>query len=299
MMLRLGIIGGSPGNGHPFSWAAICNGYNSAAMATCPYPSIPRYLAERKFPEDRLADVHVTHVWMPDIAQSRHIAQAGLIPNVVDHPESMIGLVDGLLLARDDAENHASFALPYLKAGIPVYIDKPFALRRSDADKILSAESYPGQIFTGTAVAWAAEMTLSAEEHTRLGKVRHVYGVAPKYWATYAVHIIEPALQILDILRAPDAVTVSNQGEQCLVAATWKHEGLSAQFATLGNLSAPISLKIYSENGFAQLTFSDSFTAFRTALSQFCDGVRIRERRFNLPRTLAVTAILEQGCLAT
>ncbi|WP_374384116.1 Gfo/Idh/MocA family oxidoreductase [Dongia sp.] len=293
--LRLGVIGSSPGNGHPYSWAAICNGYNDKAMADCPYPGIPAYLAQRRFPEDRLKAVAVTHLWTQDPAQSRHIAAASLIPQIVENPEDMISAVDGLLLARDDAENHRRFALPFLRAGLPVCIDKPLALSRQVADELLAEERYPGQIFAGTAVAWAAEMTLSAEERRQLGGVRHVSGVTPKYWDTYGVHIIEPALQLLGLERAPDELMATGHGTVRLVNAVWHDEGFSAQFAAMGGLNAPIALTAHGETGHRQLVFTDSFSAFRNALEQFCEGVRHRERRFNLARTLAVTDIIERG----
>ena len=35
------------------------------------------------------------------------------IPIVVSKPEQMIGSVDAVLLARDDAENHTQMALPF------------------------------------------------------------------------------------------------------------------------------------------------------------------------------------------
>ncbi|WP_374655605.1 Gfo/Idh/MocA family oxidoreductase [Dongia sp.] len=293
--LRLGIIGGSPGNGHPFSWAAICNGYDAGAMASCPYPGIPAYLAQRRFPDDRLKHAAVTHVWCQDAAEARRIAAASLIPHVAMTPEEMIGRVDGLLLARDDAENHARFALPFLQAGLPVYIDKPLALSRAAAERLLAEERYPGQIFTGTAVSFAPEMSLGPVEAARLGRLRHVSGVTPKYWDTYGVHVIEPALQMLGLERAPDRIAAAGQGARRLVSAIWQKEDMSAQFAALGGISAPIALTVHGENAHATLTFTDSFTAFRAALQQFCDGVRRRERRFNLARALAVTDIIERG----
>ena len=42
--LRLGIMGMSEGNGHPYSWSAIFNGYNSLEMEDCGFPVIPEYL---------------------------------------------------------------------------------------------------------------------------------------------------------------------------------------------------------------------------------------------------------------
>jgi predicted dehydrogenase len=292
--LRLGIIGSSAGNGHPYSWAAICNGYDAALMADCPYPGIPAYLGARRFPDDRLSDAIVSHIWTQDAAQSRHIAGASLIPTIVAAPEDMIGAVDGLLLARDDAENHARFALPFLRAGLPVYLDKPLALSSNEADQLLAEERYPGQIFTGTAVAWADEMRLTAEQSARIGKVRHIIGVTPKYWDTYAVHVIEPALQVLGEETAPEKVIALGRGAQRMVSATWA-SGATAQFAALGSIAAPISLAVFGESGHETLVFKDSFTAFRTALQQFCRGVLTRQRMFNLPRTLAVTKIIERG----
>lgn len=292
--LRLGIIGSSPGNGHPYSWAAICNGYNAALMADCPYPGIPAYLAQRRFPEDRLNEAIVTHIWTQDRSESQRIAAASLIPHVVSAPAEMIGEVDGLLLARDDAENHAGFAIPFLQAGLPVYIDKPLALSRAGADRILAEERYTGQIFTGTAVVWAAEMALSPAEAARIGTVRHIIGVTPKYWETYAVHVIEPALQIMGVETAPAEMAATRCQDRTMLNASWA-DGVSAEFVALGNLSGPIALTVFGESGHATLTFADSFTAFRTALRQFCQGVVTKERRFNLKRTLAVTEIIERG----
>jgi hypothetical protein len=43
--VSLGIIGMSEGNGHPYSWSAIFNGYDRNEMEReCPYACIPEYL---------------------------------------------------------------------------------------------------------------------------------------------------------------------------------------------------------------------------------------------------------------
>ena len=39
--IKLGIIGMSDGNGHPYSWSAIFNGYNRDEMQKCTFPVIP------------------------------------------------------------------------------------------------------------------------------------------------------------------------------------------------------------------------------------------------------------------
>ena len=45
--LRLAMLGMIPGNGHPYSWSAIVNGYDPVEMSHCPYSMIPEYLAAR------------------------------------------------------------------------------------------------------------------------------------------------------------------------------------------------------------------------------------------------------------
>src|SRR5947208_2431940 len=104
--LRLGVIGISEGNGHPYSWSAIFNGYDLAAMESCPFPVISEYLARQRFPEDAISGAQVTHVWTQDPAVSEHVARASRVRHVVADPSDMLGQIDALLLARDDAENH-------------------------------------------------------------------------------------------------------------------------------------------------------------------------------------------------
>ena len=45
--LRIGILGMTEGNGHPYSWSAMFNHYNKEEMETCGFPVIPRYLEKQ------------------------------------------------------------------------------------------------------------------------------------------------------------------------------------------------------------------------------------------------------------
>src|SRR3990172_8944646 len=105
MAFKLGVIGMSPGNGHPYSWSAIFNGFDKKKMSKCPFPVIPQYLGEQDPETMCIEDAKVTHVWTHDRKVSEDIAGASLIPHVVDEMSDMIGEVDGVLLARDDGEN--------------------------------------------------------------------------------------------------------------------------------------------------------------------------------------------------
>ena len=108
-MLRLGIIGMSPGNGHPYSWSAICNGYDKSLMEDCGFSVIPRYLEKHKYPDDFIHEAQVTHVWTQDQKLSQHIARASKIACCLQIIKILLAPLM-LFCLRNDAENHSRFA---------------------------------------------------------------------------------------------------------------------------------------------------------------------------------------------
>jgi predicted dehydrogenase len=292
--LRLGVIGLSEGNGHPYSWSAIFNGYEPAAMEGCGFPVIPRYLEKQRFPEDAIAGAKVTHVWAQDRKTAAHIASAARIDHVVDRYTDMIGLVDGVLLARDDAEAHYEFAAPFLHAGLPVYVDKPLALSRAEANRLLALERYPGQLFSCSAMRYAKEFQLSAAERQELGRVRQVHATAPKDWAKYAVHAIEPLLLVARDRGDLQRYRAWRSGDSTTLAAEFA-SGLCALVSTVGSCPAPIALRVMGERGWKDLYFRDTYHAFKTALQEFVRGIAEKDVRIEPAFMLEVASLIEAG----
>jgi len=292
--IKLGVIGMSEGNGHPYSWSAIFNGYDQAVMATCPFPVISNYLSKQKFPEDCIDGAVVTHVWAQDKKKADHIAKASLINNAVDNFEDMIGDVDGILLARDDPENHYEMSRPFLDAGLPVYIDKPLATDLSTLEKIYSHEKYEGQIFSSSALRYAKELQLTKEDREKIGKINHVNAVVPKSWSKYGVHIIDPVLQMLGLYGEDCQVISASKPDNGKVVVT-RWGDLTVSFSALGKASAPIAIDVYGDKGFKNLIFKDTFSAFKQSLAYFVEGI-VEKKVMTTKRELkTVVNILEQG----
>lgn len=289
--LRLGIIGLSPGNGHPYSWSAIFNGYNPVEMAKCPFPAIPAYLAGRNFPRDAIPGAKVTHVWTQDPSMSSRIAAAARIPNVADQIGDMIGNVDAVLLARDDAENHEKFAAPFLDAGLPIYIDKPLALSVDAAQRLYALQRRQGQIFTCSALRYAREFQITAADRTELGDIIYVDACAPKDWDTYAIHVIEPLLAIV----GQDATALTSHGGKTRHLDLRWPSGTTGRITTLGTENSPFVLRIFGKNGWRRLEFSDTFSAFRLALAAYLDIVRGTAPPQDPSGPLAVVRMIESG----
>jgi predicted dehydrogenase len=290
--IRLGVIGLSPGNGHPYSWSAIFNGYEPAAMEKCGFPGIPRYLERQQ--EDKLAGANVTHAWAQDRIIAAHIAQAALIETVVDKFTDMIGQVDGVLLARDDAETHYEFAAPFLEAGIPIYVDKPLALTVNEAKRLLSMQRYAGQLFSCSALRYAKEFQLSDADLAQIGRLRHIHATAPKDWEKYAVHVIEPLLLLAKERGIAERNQAWHEGDATTVAVAYS-SGFQALISTLGSSSAPLAMRVFGDLGWKDMVFKDSYSAFRAALSEFVQGIICREERIDQDFTLEVVSLIESG----
>ena len=296
MTLRLGIVGLSDGNGHPYSWAAIFNGYDSDAMADCGFPVIPQYLAQQTWPDVTIAEARVTHVWTQDSGLSAKVARAARIPHVADRLTDMVGSVDGLLLARDDAKTHYEIAKPFLEAGLPIYIDKPICLSLAELDRIYALQRYPGQIFTCSALRYGSDFVLSDEDREAIGPIHEIHGITPKYWDTYAAHVIESVLALAgDVGSVEDAVVSHGCHGGTTLTVRWK-SGFGATVSAMGKQTAcPLTLRVMGARGWRDLVFVDSFNAFRAALFDFVQGVLHRDVRSDPAFVRRVVETIELG----
>jgi predicted dehydrogenase len=294
MTLKLGVVGLSPGNGHPYSWSAIFNGYDLDEMATCGFPAIPEYLAKQVFPRDLISAAQVTHVWTQDKMISKKIAKAAKISCVVDHYSEMVGEVDGILLARDDAENHVKYAAPFLLAGIPIYIDKPLALNTADARGLFERQLYPGQIFSCSALRYAKEFQLSQSVLESIGEITHVHACVPNGWDKYAIHVIEPLLLLIPNRGKLKFSQAFPSGDATTLVAEYA-AGVQVLISAVGTSKCPISIKIYGKKGWKEMVFKDTYFAFKSALSEFISGVRKHREPIDLNFTLEVVSLIEAG----
>ena len=289
--IKLGIIGMSDGNGHPYSWSAIFNGYDMETMKDCPFPGIPAYLNEQKFPEDGLGELgKVTHIWTQDRHISEHIAKASNIEYIVDHAVDMIGQVDAILLARDDAENHAEMAKPFLKAGLPIFIDKPFALNLVDSEKMLSWRKYKSQIFTCSSIKYARELELTNEEKVQLGEILYVEAGISKLWDTYAIHVLDPMIN--QIPHRGNLVNVKSikTGEIHQTLIQW--ENVNAYVKVTGAVPTVPEITYFGEKGSVKKTFHDAYSCFKNSLYHFIQQINKKELLIEEEETLELVKII-------
>lgn len=89
-------------------------------------------------PKTRMTGMALTHAWDLDRKGAESFADIYPGVQVVDHYYDMVGQVDGIILDDFDSCLHfKELARPYLEAGIPMFINRPFALNLADARQII------------------------------------------------------------------------------------------------------------------------------------------------------------------
>ena len=183
---------------------------------------------------------------------------------------------------------------PFLDAGLPIYIDKPLATSVATARSLFSRQAFEGQLFTCSALRYATELRLDPARRESIGPLRQVLGSSPKRWSRYAVHVIEPALVLIGDAGDIRSHHVEAADGTARLQIEWD-SGLRAEFATLGDVEAPIQLNLVGDQGELNIVFEDSFTAFKAALERFVAITKKEAEPVPEREVLRVVELIELG----
>jgi predicted dehydrogenase len=271
--IRLGIIGMTEGNGHPFSWSAIFNGYDrSTMMAECPFAGIPVYLNKEPAETLQITGAKVTHIYCDQRPDAEKVAKCSLIPQVVDKPEELIGKVDAVIIATDIGSEHVRRARPFVEAGLPVFIDKPLCDNQKDLGlfrKWIVDEAKP--VMSASCMRYAKEFAPYHRRTEELGQLRFVSMPMAKKWETYGIHALESIYPIV----GPGFETIQNLGtaERNVVHMTHRR-GIDIVIGCIKDIQYGGALNLGGTAGNITLTSQDTFYAFKAQLQAFVDFLR-------------------------
>lgn len=110
--------------------------------------------------EGRFPGFTVAALWgdEADRARTRLLAHCYGVAGIAAEPGGLLGKVDAVIVGARDGRLHLAHALPYLEAGLPVFVDKPLACSVADAEQLLDAAAASGApILSASAVRWQAD----------------------------------------------------------------------------------------------------------------------------------------------
>lgn len=281
--MKIGIIGMSPGNAHPYSWSAIINGcFDANEISRMGYPAVSSYL---KANNDTLGihEARVTCVWTQDKKISESIANTTHIETVANSLEEMAGLVDAVILARDDPQNHIAMAKPFIDAGIPIFIDKPIAVTPGELD-YFSNECAKGRfIMSCSSMRYANEGRIVKQEINSLGKLELATAVGKKDWPKYGVHLLEALFSLLD---DPIPVSVKHIGAtgKDIVHVEFEN-GFQTTLHLFMDISPTFQISLFGQNGWRLIDIKNSYSMFRDNIIEFIRSVQEGKARLSFNKT--------------
>lgn len=189
--IRIGIIGAE--NSHTIGFGKMFN-------------------TDKKFP-----GMEVKYVWGETNEFAKNAMEKGNIPNQVKDPNEMLGKIDALIVDHRHPKYHLEPAIPFIKAGIPAFIDKPFCYRAAEGKEFLELARKMGTPVTSYSSIAHSAATFDLKEQVKNMEISQVIRTGPvdldsEYGGVffYGVHILQPLMNIFgeDIER----VKISRNG---------------------------------------------------------------------------------------
>lgn len=148
----------------------------------------------------------VEYVWGETEAFAKDAMERGSIPNMVKDPKEMLGKIDALIVDHRHARYHLKAATPFVKAGIPTFIDKPFCYRVEEgADFLAMARELGTPVTSYSSIAHSYATMDMKEQVAAMGEINQIIRSGPvdlnsQYGGVffYGVHIVQPLLYMFD-----------------------------------------------------------------------------------------------------
>ncbi len=204
---------------------------------------------DKKFP-----GIEVKYIWGETNEFAKKAMEKGAIPIQVKDPKEMLGKIDALIVDHRHAKYHLEAALPFVKAGIPTFVDKPFCYRAAEGKKFLELAKKLGTPISSFSSIANSNGTLDMKKQVQeMQEVAQIVRTGPleldsKYGNIffYGVHLVQPILDIFgyDVTR----VRVSKNENRGNASLHFK----SGLFATL----------VFKEKSYGWETFVESKAGF-------------------------------------
>lgn len=276
-MFRIGILGSD----------------NSHALAFSKLVNIP----DEKTGEFAFPDARVTSIFGLDKKRTEEVARDGKIEFIAEKPEDLMDRVDAVMVVFRHGDLHAEYALPFIEAGIPAWIDKPFTIRISDAKRLIEAAEKNNTLLTGGSTckyAYDVLMLKNAVENQqdKIGLVSAAlnFPADPKseYGGIffYGPHMAEMLMTIFGY----DVQSVTATEKNGNIVAVAKYD----QYQVVLNFAQSVS-NYYAVLYGAKKTIIreiDISIIYKLGFAEFINMLRAGRRPFELNKLLAPTVLL-------
>ena len=282
-MLKIGIVGGAK-KYHGMTFSQMLNGYDRENAVKLNWSAIRNAQAE---------GATAACIWDEDPADAKEVAEICNIPEIASHYEDMIGSVDGVIIVDDCSMQHQKKAIPFLKAGIPVFIDKPLSTDYKEAQAIVDCAAKSNALMMSTSVLRFAREAEAARKnpekwYTGMSMCKESMG----NFIFYGIH----SLELMHSIIGPGIKSVRNVGRkgEDIIAVKWNN-GRTFMVAASENIMGGFEITLFGKTASEFIKVVDFDYAYSTALNEFIKIIKTGKAPFAPTSTLEV---IKAGCLA-
>ena len=283
-MLKIGIVGGT-GISHAKVFSGMFNGYDK--RLTSKRKDWPSY-------NIRIKGVCVTHLWDENKKKKDALLLAKIcgIENVVQKKEDMIGKVDGVIIADDCTMKHQKKAIPFLKAGLPIFIDKPLSPDIKEAGKLIElSRKYNAPMMSCSALRYAKETKKIREGKDNIGKILTGSTICGGDLVFYGIHALESLYSIIGL----GIKSVRNLGSKGKDMVLIKYrDGRNFILITYENLRL-FQVNLYGTKSDRSSTVKDGGYFYSEMMRHFVKMVKTKKEPFSPEETLEIIKVLALG----
>ncbi len=209
-MYKIGIIGSD--NSHADAFAKLVN------------------LPDSKTGEYLFPDFKVAGIFGVEKERTEEVAQNGKIEFIAEKPEELMERVDAVMVVFRHGDLHAEYALPFIEASVPTWIDKPFTIKNEDARKLIQAAKKNNTLLTGgSTLKYINDVLMlknAVENGSRIGKVKSAVLNFPatinnEYGGIYfyGAHLVDMTMEAFGY--NPVSVTASEKDENVVAVVKY------------------------------------------------------------------------------
>ena len=251
--IRIGIIGAE--NSHTVGYGKLFN-------------------IDKKFP-----GVELKYVWGETEEFAKEAMTKGQIPYMVKDPLEMLGKIDALIVDHRHAKYHLKAAEPFVKAGIPTFIDKPFCYTVAEGKEFLEMAREAGTPVSSYSTIAHTDSTFDIVDQIKsLGEFNNIIRNGPADIESpyggiffYGVHLVQPLMYMFgeDIKvvkinkygKKAGAVLIFESGLQANLVFNTLHYGWETYVETKKGI---VELKSRVQESVPERCYRDMVEMFRT-----------------------------------
>lgn len=262
------MIGMNMGNGHPYSYSAMFNGFcENALLKYCEFELIREYLPKYHSPVNQIENASVDFIWTQDKILSEKISKVVNIPNICSSLDDLISKSDAIILARDDPWNREEYLRKLIKSGKPFFVDKLISSYSHELESVLEHMAGQGLVMATSAARYLPqiEMIKSGFSQERLISV---HGMSRVNWERYGSHLLDPISSIIGCDFSSVRSLSPDIGHD-IVQIKMK-SGQNLILECIENISLPIETNFFFEKEKPKkLLFDDFYFSFNAMMQDF------------------------------